>query len=41
MEVNPEKQNINTFVPEPAFDRDSLERRSELLYEITKRIWVV
>jgi hypothetical protein len=29
------------FVPEPAFDRDSLERRSELLYEITKRIWGV
>ena len=29
------------FVPEPTFDRDSLERRSELLYEITKRIWGV
>lgn len=30
-----------SFVPEPTFDRDSLERRSELLYEITKKIWGV
>lgn len=29
------------FLPEPIFDRGALERRSELLYEITKRIWGV
>ena len=29
------------FAPEPQFTRDALERRSELLYAVTKKIWGV
>lgn len=29
------------FIPAPQFTRDTLEQRSELLYEITKKIWEI
>jgi hypothetical protein len=35
------QQSCLEFVPAPAFTRETLEKRSELLYAITRRIWQV